>query len=51
MTSKSSKSNGISNYQNPRSLNKAIIGGFRIWAKLGQGTFSKVCQGTHIPTG
>ena len=51
MTSRSSKSNGNSNYHNSRSLNKAIIGDFRIGAKLGQGTFSTVCQGTHIPTG
>ena len=51
MASRSYKSNGISNHHNPKSLNKAIIGDFRIGAKLGQGTFSTVCQGTHIPTG
>ena len=51
MTSRSYKSNGISNHHNPRSLNKATIGDFRIGEKLGQGTFSTVCQGTHIPTG
>ena len=51
MASRSYKSNGISNHHNPRSLNKATIGDFRIGAKLGQGTFSIVCQGTHIPTG
>ena len=28
-----------------------IIGDFRIGPKIGQGTFSKVCQGIHIPTG
>ena len=51
MTSRSYKSNGNSNHHNPRSLNKATIGDFRIGTKLGQGTFSTVCQGTHIPTG
>ena len=28
-----------------------LIGDFKIGAKLGQGTFSKVCQGVHLPTG
>ena len=51
MTSRSSRSNGISNYQNSRPLNNLIIGDFKIGSKLGQGTFSKVCQGTHMPTG
>ena len=51
MTSRSSRSNGISNYQNSRPLNNFIIGDFKIGSKLGQGTFSKVCQGTHMPTG
>ena len=51
MTSRSSKSNGNSSYQNPRSLNNIIIGDFKIGSKLGQGTFSKVCQGIHMPTG
>jgi len=51
MTSRSSRSNGISNYQNSRPLNNFIIGDFKIGSKLGQGTFSKVCQGTHVPTG
>ena len=27
------------------------IGDFKIGPKIGQGTFSKVCQGIHIPTG
>ena len=27
------------------------IGDFKIGRKIGQGTFSKVCQGVHIPTG
>ena len=27
------------------------IGDFKIGVKIGQGTFSKVCQGIHIPTG
>ena len=27
------------------------IGDFKIGAKIGQGTFSKVCMGIHIPTG
>ena len=27
------------------------IGDFKIGSKIGQGTFSKVCQGIHIPTG
>ena len=27
------------------------IGDFKIGTKIGQGTFSKVCQGIHIPTG
>ena len=44
MTSRSSKSNGNSSYQNPRSLNNIIIGDFKIGSKLGQGTFSKVCM-------
>ena len=51
MTSRSSRSNGISNYQNSRSLSNLLIGDFKIGPKLGQGTFSKVCQGIHIPTG
>ena len=51
MTSRSSRSNGISNYQNSSSLNNLLIGDFKIGSKLGQGTFSKVCQGIHIPTG
>ena len=51
MTSRSSRSNGISNYQNSRPLNNLIIGDFKIGSKLGQGTFSKVCQGIHMPTG
>ena len=57
MTSRSSKSNGNNkNYQNSRmmnnkNLNNIMLGDFKIGAKLGQGTFSKVCQGTHMPTG
>ena len=27
------------------------IGDFKIGSKIGQGTFSKVCMGIHIPTG
>ncbi len=53
MTSRSSKSNGNSTpfIQNHFSLNNTLIGDFKIGAKLGQGTFSKVCQGIHLPTG
>ena len=54
MTSRSSKSNGNNkNYQNKnnRIQNNLMIGDFKIGAKLGQGTFSKVCQGVHMPTG
>ena len=54
MTSRSSKSNGNNkNYQhkNNRIQNNLMIGDFKIGAKLGQGTFSKVCQGIHMPTG
>ena len=52
MTSRSSKSNGNNKaYQNNRTLNNLMIGDFKIGLKLGQGTFSKVCQGTHMPTG
>ena len=52
MTSRSSKSNGNNkNHQNNRTLNNLMIGDFKIGAKLGQGTFSKVCQGIHMPTG
>ena len=53
MTSRSSKSNGntTSSFQNKSSLNSTLIGDFKIGAKLGQGTFSKVCQGVHLPTG
>ena len=57
MTSRSSKSNGNnSTYHHPRMLknqniNPGMIGDFKIGSKLGQGTFSKVCQGTHMPTG
>ena len=28
-----------------------IIGQYSIGDKLGEGTFSKVCLGTHLPTG
>ena len=57
MTSRSSKSNGNNTaYHNARMLNNknvssVTIGDFKIGSKLGQGTFSKVCQGTHMPTG
>ena len=52
MTSRSSKSNGNNkNHQNNRILNNLMIGDFKIGTKLGQGTFSKVCQGIHMPTG
>jgi 5'-AMP-activated protein kinase catalytic alpha subunit len=52
MTSRSSKSNGNNkNHQNNRTLNNLMIGDFKIGTKLGQGTFSKVCQGIHMPTG
>ena len=52
MTSRSSKSNGNNkNNQNNRTLNNLMIGDFKIGTKLGQGTFSKVCQGIHMPTG
>ena len=32
-------------------LKTDTIGDFKIGEKIGQGTFSKVCQGIHIPTG
>ena len=53
MTSRSSKSNGIPNpsLQNRHPLSASLIGDFKIGTKLGQGTFSKVCQGIHLPTG
>ena len=53
MTSRSSKSNGNTtpSLQNKHSLSATLIGDFKIGAKLGQGTFSKVCQGIHLPTG
>ena len=53
MTSRSSKSNGIptSSLQNRHPLSTSLIGDFKIGTKLGQGTFSKVCQGIHLPTG
>ena len=52
MTSRSSKSNGNKRgYQNNRNPNCLMIGDFKIGAKLGQGTFSKVCQGIHMQTG
>ena len=39
-------------YKKKISLEKnETIGDFKIGAKIGQGTFSKVCQGIHIPTG
>ena len=53
MTSRSSKSNGNTNslIKNHNSLSTSLIGDFKIGTKLGQGTFSKVCQGVHLPTG
>ena len=53
MTSRSSKSNGnpTSSIQGRHLLSTSLIGDFKIGAKLGQGTFSKVCQGIHLPTG
>ena len=52
MTSRSSKSNGNNRaHQNNRMGNNLMIGDFKIGAKLGQVTFSKVCQGIHMPTG
>ena len=51
MTSRSSKSNGISSSKNTKITNNTMIGDFKIGTKLGQGTFSKVCQGIHMPTG
>ena len=53
MTSRSSKSNGTTtpSMPNRHSLTTSLIGDFKIGAKLGQGTFSKVCQGIHLPTG
>ena len=39
-------------YKKKISLGKnETIGDFKIGEKIGQGTFSKVCQGIHIPTG
>ena len=53
MTSRSSKSNGnpVPSMHNRHPLNASLIGDFKIGQKLGQGTFSKVCQGIHLPTG
>ena len=53
MTSRSSKSNGnpVPSIHSHHPLNTSLIGDFKIGAKLGQGTFSKVCQGIHLPTG
>ena len=53
MTSRSSKSNGnpVPSMHNRHPLNASLIGDFKIGQKLGQGTFSKVCQGVHLPTG
>ena len=51
MTSRSSKSNGIASSKNTMTANNTMIGDFKIGTKLGQGTFSKVCQGIHMPTG
>ena len=39
-------------YKKIISINKNdTIGDFKIGSKIGQGTFSKVCMGIHIPTG
>ena len=49
-----SKSHSKSSYKYKKriSVDKSdTIGDFKIGAKIGQGTFSKVCQGIHIPTG
>ena len=53
MTSRSSKSNGnpVPSIHIRHPLNASLIGDFKIGQKLGQGTFSKVCQGIHLPTG
>ena len=48
MSSLSPKSNGISK---TGVTSKETIGDFIIGEKLGEGTFSKVCQGTHKITG
>ena len=44
MSSLSPKSNGLNK---PQSASRDSIGDFIIGDKLGEGTFSKVCQGTH----
>ncbi len=50
MTSSPPKS--YSKYRKKISLTKSdTIGDFKIGSKIGQGTFSKVCMGIHIPTG
>ena len=53
MYARCSKSIDNSNFRKNKitSSKSEIIGDFRIGAKIGQGTFSKVCQGIHIPTG
>ena len=50
MTSSPPKS--FNKYRKKISITKSdTIGDFKIGAKIGQGTFSKVCMGIHIPTG
>ena len=53
MYSRCSKSIDNSNLRKNKivSSKSEIIGDFRIGPKIGQGTFSKVCQGIHLPTG
>ncbi len=40
----------LSNNSTRRNRGK-IIGQYSIGEKIGEGTFSKVCIGTHLPTG
>ena len=48
----SSPPKSYSKYRKKISLTKSdTIGDFKIGSKIGQGTFSKVCMGIHIPTG
>ena len=48
----SSPSKSFNKYRKKISVTKSdTIGDFKIGSKIGQGTFSKVCMGIHIPTG
>ena len=48
----SSPPKSLNKYKKIIAINKSdTIGDFKIGLKIGQGTFSKVCMGIHIPTG